>query len=155
MIQNRFTSTGFVINDSNEILMIKHKKLGKWMPPGGHVDENELPCDAVLREVYEETGVRAQIIFTKKKKATSSDVQLRELPLPMEILLTNFEGDGLYNCINLNYLCYADDTALNPSTAEVSDIGWFSLSEALKLDTYDFIRASIQTAYKAYQNEDV
>ena len=43
---NHFTATGFVFNESGKILMIKHKKLGVWLPPGGHIDENELPCKA-------------------------------------------------------------------------------------------------------------
>ena len=41
------------------MLMIHHRKLGRWMPPGGHVDVDEFPCDAAVRETLEETGVRA------------------------------------------------------------------------------------------------
>ena len=50
MIQNHFTATGIVFNESGEIPMIKHKKLGVWLPPGGHINENELPCEAVVRD---------------------------------------------------------------------------------------------------------
>jgi len=58
MIANHFTATGIVFNQKREILMIHHNKLQVWLPPGGHIDENELPTDAVLREVFEETGMR-------------------------------------------------------------------------------------------------
>jgi len=53
MVASHFTSTGFVFSRDRKILMIKHKKLGVWLPPGGHIDENELPCDAVVREIAE------------------------------------------------------------------------------------------------------
>ena len=101
MVQNRFTATGFVFDDAGKILMIKHKKLNAWMPPGGHVDENELPCVAVLREIYEETGIKARVISAAKDADVPVDDRCKELPMPVEILLTNFEGDGLYNCINM------------------------------------------------------
>ena len=146
MVQNRFTATGFVFDDAGKILMIKHKKLDAWMPPGGHVDENELPCVAVLREIYEETGIRAKVISAAKHVDVSADDRCKELPMPMEILLTNFEGDGLYNCINMNYLCLTKNITLNPSKYEVDDIGWFTLSETLDLDTFEFVRKSVKKA---------
>jgi len=145
MVQNRFTATGFVFNDDGEILMIKHKKLKKWMPPGGHVDENELPCEAALREIFEETGVSAKII-SATKTSPLDDSRCRELPLPMEILLTNFEGDGLYNCINLNYICHADSSALKPEESEVEDIGWFFPAQIMEMDTFSFVCESVKKA---------
>jgi len=38
---NPFTATGFVFNEHDEILMVKHKKLGVWLPPGGHIRRKE------------------------------------------------------------------------------------------------------------------
>lgn len=35
-----------------------------WLPPGGHIQTNEDPIEAVLREVKEETGIAAQIVPT-------------------------------------------------------------------------------------------
>jgi ADP-ribose pyrophosphatase YjhB (NUDIX family) len=56
MVPNKFTTAGLVFNEAGQILMIKHKKKGKWLPPGGHVDENELPCEAVAREIMDGSG---------------------------------------------------------------------------------------------------
>ena len=36
-------------------LLIKHKKMGLWVQPGGHVEPNESMEEAAIREVYEET----------------------------------------------------------------------------------------------------
>lgn len=42
--------------------LIRHPRLGKWMLPGGHVEPDENPAEAALREVAEETGLAAQLL---------------------------------------------------------------------------------------------
>ncbi|MGH3697497.1 MAG: NUDIX hydrolase [Pseudonocardiaceae bacterium] len=42
--------------------LIRHPRLGKWMLPGGHVEPNENPAEAALREVAEETGLAARLL---------------------------------------------------------------------------------------------
>ena len=50
-----------VINEKNEVLVVKEKRLSiGYKLPGGHVDDKEMITDAVLREVYEETGVEIE-----------------------------------------------------------------------------------------------
>ena len=41
------------------VLLHQHKKLGRWLPPGGHIDPGETPWEAAVREVREETGLAA------------------------------------------------------------------------------------------------
>ena len=48
-----------VTNDRNEILLVKSKDHGQWMPIGGMVEVGEEPADAAIREVREETGIEA------------------------------------------------------------------------------------------------
>ncbi len=56
-----FTVTGFVV-DGDATLLHWHRKVQMWLPPGGHIDPNEDPVQAVLREVLEETGITAKVI---------------------------------------------------------------------------------------------
>jgi 8-oxo-dGTP pyrophosphatase MutT (NUDIX family) len=150
MVQNHFTATGFVFNHEGKVLMIKHKKLGVWLPPGGHIDPNELPCKAVLREIFEETGVTASVISA----AVNTDFPAAEyeLPLPMEILLEDIEGNGLHNHIDMIYLCKAVDASLNPQESEIDGIGWFYPSEVEGLETFENVRTSVKKAVSLYRN---
>jgi len=147
MIRNEFTATGLVFNESGHILMIKHKKQGKWLPPGGHVNENELPCKAVVREVLEETGVSVQVL-SSTPGLDLSDYVVKELPMPLRIICADVEGTGLHNHIDLLYMCRAINVDITPQETEIDGIGWFSPEEAMKLDTYEDIIKSIEAAIR-------
>ncbi len=43
---------------TKEVFMGHHKKANKWLFNGGHIDKDELPLRAALRELYEEVGLR-------------------------------------------------------------------------------------------------
>ena len=144
MVRNEFTATGLVFNKNGQILMIKHKKQGKWLPPGGHMNENELPCEAAAREVLEETGISVQVLSSVPSLDLLENTA-RELPLPLRIICAD-EGAGLHNHIDFLYLCRAVDSDITPQEAEVDDIRWFNPNEALDLDTYEDVKKSIKAA---------
>jgi 8-oxo-dGTP pyrophosphatase MutT (NUDIX family) len=60
------TAAGYVVLEG-KVLLVSHKELGKWLPPGGHLlcDERcrflESPEEAAIREVKEETGFDVEI----------------------------------------------------------------------------------------------
>jgi 8-oxo-dGTP pyrophosphatase MutT (NUDIX family) len=56
-----FTATVYVVNDRATALH-EHGRLGICVPPGGHVDRDELPHEAGLREVREETGLEPTLL---------------------------------------------------------------------------------------------
>lgn len=56
-----FVATAYLVRDGKTLLH-KHRKLGLWLPPGGHIEPGETPDEAVLREVAEETGLRADFV---------------------------------------------------------------------------------------------
>jgi len=152
MVQNHFTATGIVFNSNGEVLMIKHKKLGVWLPPGGHIDENELPCQAALREIYEETGVKAQVLSASCGVGLVSDAHCKELPLPFVVLLEDIENTWLHNHIDLVYLCRAESNDFVKNEAETDGIGWFLPEAIQKLDTFDNVRNTIARAAEHMKN---
>ncbi|SRR5258708_30657376 len=50
-------TTLYLLNpDRTHVLLLKHKGFNAWLPPGGHVDDGEMPFQSTLRECGEETG---------------------------------------------------------------------------------------------------
>jgi ADP-ribose pyrophosphatase YjhB (NUDIX family) len=49
--------TGIVFDDRDRILLVRQAESGVWSAPGGAVDPEETPANAVVREVWEETGL--------------------------------------------------------------------------------------------------
>ena len=47
--------------EKNRVLLIKRRDVPMWALPGGGIDPEESPEEAVVREVYEETGLRVEI----------------------------------------------------------------------------------------------
>lgn len=45
----------------DSVLLHHHPKLGKWLPVGGHIEPDELPDEAAVREAFEESGIRVQL----------------------------------------------------------------------------------------------
>ena len=52
----QFTATVYILF-LEKVLLHRHAKLGKWLPPGGHIEQDETPPEAARREVKEETGL--------------------------------------------------------------------------------------------------
>jgi len=56
-----FTATTYLVNDGATALHL-HPRLGIRIPPGGHVDRDELPHETAIREVREETGFEIDLL---------------------------------------------------------------------------------------------
>lgn len=88
-MERHFTVSGFV-SQAGKTALHWHR-LGLWLPPGGHIEADEDPIQAVLREVQEETGLTAEVIPTGRMYAWS---QPRRLPAPVTIGVYDIErGD--------------------------------------------------------------
>ena len=100
MITRDFTVAVLVVRD-RRILLHRHARLGRWLPPGGHIEPNELPDEAAIREVAEETGVRASLIG-ESPNPVNRPGQPRQLARPLGIQVADIGPDHQH--IDLVYL---------------------------------------------------
>jgi 8-oxo-dGTP pyrophosphatase MutT (NUDIX family) len=54
------SATGLVFDDAGRVLLARHSNAGLWLAPGGAIDPDESPADAVVREGWEETGLHVE-----------------------------------------------------------------------------------------------
>jgi len=52
---------GYIFHN-DKVLLIHHRFLDMWLPVGGHIDKNETPDEALLRETKEEVGIDIEIL---------------------------------------------------------------------------------------------
>ena len=102
-IPRHFTATGFVIN-SDATLLHWHHRVQAWLPPGGHVEPDEDPVQAVLREVKEETGLDVELVPTQHVPEISN---LDQVPAPRTILVEDVYDQkvGAHQHIDMIYFC--------------------------------------------------
>ena len=85
--KKHFTATGYTVNkDRTKMLLIHHKGLDKWLPPGGHIEENEVPHEAAIREVYEETGISATPILEDEHDLRLKNITEAQIPRPYALM---------------------------------------------------------------------
>jgi 8-oxo-dGTP pyrophosphatase MutT (NUDIX family) len=111
-----FTATVYVVNEGATALH-RHDRLGIRVPPGGHVDRDELPHEAGLREVHEEMGLEATLL------STAPSVELpngRPLPEPQYQLLYDIDVvDGRVVHQHIDHVYFA--TVSNRDVAPAGD----------------------------------
>ena len=113
-----FTVAVFVVW-RGKVLLHLHRKLGMWLPPGGHIEREELPDEAALREVLEETGLEVELVG-ERREDVEDPVQLRR---PAGVQLENI-GPG-HQHIDLIYFARpTGPTEIGESFGE-DKVGWY------------------------------
>jgi 8-oxo-dGTP pyrophosphatase MutT (NUDIX family) len=113
------------------VLLIEHKASGWHQLPGGHVDEDETAAEACLREVYEETGVTAELWQPHTYDIPGAVWH------PTPFMVCEFwappkphKGEPEHAHIDELFIAVADSTA--PLTAQLAEVGcavWVEVDE--------------------------
>jgi 8-oxo-dGTP pyrophosphatase MutT (NUDIX family) len=128
------TASGIVVGPRGTVLH-RHKRLGIWMQPGGHIDPGESPAEAALREATEELGLAVEHPPTG----------------PVLIHLDVHEAALGHTHLDLRYLLLGADLDPLPPPDESPDARWCSWDEALAMADAALIDALplARTAYEA------
>jgi 8-oxo-dGTP pyrophosphatase MutT (NUDIX family) len=82
-MDRHFTVSGFVVHEGR-VALHWHRKLGMWLPAGGHVEPNEDPVQAVLREVSEEFAVESEVMQLAPQLRSSGGPRQIEPPFTVQ-----------------------------------------------------------------------
>jgi len=105
-ITRHFTATTFVVWDG-KVLLHLHAKQGLWLPPGGHLERDELPQDAAVREIEEETGLRLRLHSEQEAAALERTMAVPVVPQPAFILVEPI--NPFHEHIDFIYFALAED----------------------------------------------
>lgn len=108
------TGSAVVVGRRGTVLHL-HKRLGRWMQPGGHLDPGEAPWEAALREATEETGLHLR----------HPDAEPRFIHLDVHPAASG------HTHLDLRYLLVGDDADPSPPPGESPHVRWFTLADAI------------------------
>ena len=127
MTARHFTVTTYLFHE-DKALLIWHPKFLKWMPPGGHLEQDEMPTDGARREVREETGL--EIAFFSDEHLWIKSPNAVSWERPFFCLLEKLPPIGdqpAHEHIDLVFL--AKPLSLTPNSEPAHAVRWFSLEE--------------------------
>jgi 8-oxo-dGTP pyrophosphatase MutT (NUDIX family) len=112
------TGSAIVQDATGRVLLHRHKRLGRWLQPGGHLEAGETPWQAAVRETREETGLDAA----------------HPVAGPLLLHVDVHEGPRGHVHLDLRYLLSADaSAALAPSAGESPEVAWWQPEDAARV----------------------
>lgn len=152
-MERQFTATVYIL-DNKKVLLIHHKKLQKWLPPGGHMDPNETPPEAAIREAKEETGLDVKLILQENVWITRWNAN--SFARPYLCLLEEIPAFGdtpAHQHIDFIYVAEPAGGTLTHNSKETKDIRWFTLEEIESLQSdQEIFEETKQTLKKLMHN---
>jgi 8-oxo-dGTP pyrophosphatase MutT (NUDIX family) len=114
-VPGHFTVSAFVLSPERDaVLLIFHKKLSRWLQPGGHVEATDAdPCETARREILEEVGVGDLELATPRGAVFDIDVH----PIPAR------PQEPAHEHFDLRFLFVARSREF-AETSEVADAKW-------------------------------
>jgi 8-oxo-dGTP pyrophosphatase MutT (NUDIX family) len=110
------TASAIVVSERG-ILLHRHKLWGIWLQPGGHIDGDESPADAAVRETLEETGL----------------VVAHQSGGPDLIGVAVYHLDNGHVHYDFQYRLLSPGVDPTPPPDESPEVGWFPVAEALAM----------------------
>src|SRR5262245_37478077 len=137
--EGHLTGSAIVVSASGDrVLLLHHRKLRRWLQPGGHAEPGEREGEVVaLREAREETGVEALVLHPSAPR-----------PLDVDVHLIPARGDEpTHHHLDLRYLVVApDDATLRRLASEARDLRWFTWAEVESVDLDPGLRRALRAA---------
>jgi 8-oxo-dGTP pyrophosphatase MutT (NUDIX family) len=133
-----FTVAIFVVQNG-KVLLIHHRKLDKWLPLGGHIELDEDPEQAAIREAKEESGLEVELLG-ERPPTTSPGTRALIAPRFLDI----HRITDTHEHIGMIYWARPRNGSLALAAEEHHDIRWCSR------DDLDTLQPAMSDAVKWY-----
>ena len=111
------TASAFVFDpNTSKVLLLHHKKLDKWLQPGGHCDGNKNTLEVALTEVWEETGIK---IANPSNKIFDLDIHT----------IPEHKNVPEHEHFDVRYLFEADSKVLLTQNHETNELKWVPITD--------------------------
>lgn len=131
-----FTTSVYIVHD-NKVLLHIHDKLGIWLPPGGHIELNEDPNEAAIREAKEETGLDVELVG--EAPSYDSPYKARELIPPKFLNRHFYDLTRTHEHVDCCYFARAKgDASLARPEIEGGVIKWMT-KEEIESGAYEIV----------------
>jgi ADP-ribose pyrophosphatase YjhB (NUDIX family) len=118
-----YTVTTIIVHQQ-KVLLHWHEKLQLWLPVGGHIERDELPTTAALREVMEESGLEVEI-YDPDINMDLTDA--KQLTRPAHILLEDIQPGHQH--IDFVFYARSETNILNIPSDKKTNYRWLSADE--------------------------
>jgi ADP-ribose pyrophosphatase YjhB (NUDIX family) len=125
-----------VLDTRQRLLLVRDAGMDLWALPGGAIDPDEVPADAAVREMWEETGVLVEL---RHVLGVYGGPDFR---------LTYPNGDVVSYCV-IAFTARIVAGSPRPDGDEVAELGWFSKAAAANLPMGPWTRAMVDDAFEA------
>ncbi|ACM20769.1 NUDIX hydrolase [Geotalea daltonii FRC-32] len=140
-----------IIFHNEKVLLLEHKKLGTWLGPGGHIEVNESPDEAVSREIMEETGLKITIVSNCDVNLGTNEAVVLHNPYAVLCELINIPNDLHYH-IDFVFICSSNTDQIRHDYREYKNIGWFSKAEIQALNIFPNYKKLLNKAFNEFVN---
>lgn len=153
--QHDATTSAFIVRTDTEqptVLFHMHKKIHKLLQPGGHIELDETPWQAILHEVCEETGYDLQQLTIMQPAARLTKLSGGVLH-PVALChnthaFSKEQPDHFHTDTSYLFVATAGPTGL-PRAGESTDLRWLSREQLVALTAADAVLASRDIALYA------
>ena len=118
LLTGHITGSAWIVSpDRQQVVLIHHRKLDRWLQPGGHADGDPDVAAVALREAQEETGLQS----VKLLSPAIFDVDVHLIPAKGEV--------PAHYHYDIRFLFEADSSEAFQHTQETKDIKWVEIDK--------------------------